>query len=158
MCDNGRGKWEGGGGGRGYVVIICSLIILFSGGWCSSETFSIPFPFHFHLHFCSCEYKFHSVLVTKCCLSPSFLLSWTPDTSVWIRSFCYYRWPSLLIVTLVMTNNIFAYVLWSRENELCVCKHQSLKGLCSNKYSTQAWGILCTTLKWWAALSILLSW
>ena len=147
---------EGGGGRGGDVVIICSLIILFSVGWSSSETFFIPFPFH--LHFCSCEYKFHSVLFTKCCLSPSFLLSWTPATSVWIRSFCYYRWPSLLIVTLVMTNNILACVLWSRENELCVSKHQSLKGLCSNQYFTQAWGILCATLKSWAAPSILLSW
>ena len=124
--------------------------MLFSVGWSSSETFFIPFPF------CSREYRFHSVLVTKCCLSPSFLLSWTPSTSVGIRSFCHYRWPSLLIVTLVMTNNIFAYVLWSRENELCVRKHPSLKGVCSNQYSMQAWGILCTTLKSWAALSIIL--
>ena len=103
------------------------------------------------------SYEFHSVLVTKCCFStPSFLLTWTPATSTWIRSFCPDRWYSLLIVTLVMTNNIFAYVLWSRENEICVSKNKSLKGRCFISIPMQARGILCATLKSWAALSIIL--
>ena len=108
MCDSGRGS----GGRVNWNNLQFDNLF---GGW-SSETFFITF--HLQLHFYSCKYKFHSVLVTKCCISPSFLLSWTPAT--WSLSFCYYRWPSPLIVTLVMTNNIFAYVLWSRENELWV--------------------------------------
>ena len=119
VCDNGReGRWRVSCNNLRFDYAIQIWLVLL---W--NFLYSISFAFFM-------SYEFHSVLVTKCCFStPSFLLTWTPATSAWIRSFCPDRWPSPLIVTLVMTNNIFAYVLWSRENELCVSKNKSLKGL-----------------------------
>ena len=135
VCDNGMG-WRGSCNNlRFHNAIQIWLVLLWNFFYSTSFAFFM-------------SYEFHSVLVTKCCLSHSFLLSWTPATSAWIRSFCPDRWPSLLIVTLAMTNNIFVYVLWSREMSCVWVRIRVWMGRALlHQYSMQARGILMRNTK-----------